>query len=59
MVACSDSRHYGKISDHVYRFSAADLTNEERGSVHGNDEHIRVEAVKRAVEFYIRLISRC
>ena len=59
MVQCSDSRHYGRISNHVYRFSAADLTAEERSSIHGNDEHVRVEVVKRAVEFYIRLMRKC
>lgn len=59
MVQCSDSRHYGRISKHVYRFSAADMTADERSSVHGNDEHVRVEVVKRAVEFYIRLIRKC
>ena len=59
MVQCSDSRHYGRISNHVYRFSAADLTAEERESIHGNDEHVRVEVVKRAVEFYIRLMCKC
>ena len=58
MVACSDSRHYGRISNHVYRFSAADLTTDERSSIHGNDEHVRVEVVKRTVEFYIRLINK-
>ena len=59
MVQCSDSRHYGRISNHVYRFSAADLTAEERSSIHGNDEHVRVAVVKRAVEFYIRLMGKC
>jgi carboxypeptidase PM20D1 len=59
MIQCSDSRHYGRISNHVYRFSAADLTAEERSSIHGNDEHIRVEVIKRTVEFYIRLMRKC
>ena len=59
MVQCSDSRHYNAISDRVYRFSAADMTEEEMHSIHGNDEHIRLETIERAVEFYIRVIKQC
>ena len=59
MVQCSDSRHYGPISNHVYRFSAMDLTAGERSTIHGNNERIRVETVGKAVEFYIRLLGRC
>ncbi len=59
MVQCSDSRHYRDLSRHVYRFSAMDLTAEERRSIHGNNEKIRLETIGKAVEFYIRLMGQC
>jgi carboxypeptidase PM20D1 len=59
MVQCSDSRHYRDLSNHVYRFSAMDLTAEERKTIHGNNEKIRLETLGRSVEFYIRLMKKC
>lgn len=59
MVQCSDSRHYGRISDKVYRFSAMDLTTEERHTIHGNNEHIRLETITSAVEFFYRVMKDC
>jgi acetylornithine deacetylase/succinyl-diaminopimelate desuccinylase-like protein len=36
-----------------------DLTAEERKTIHGNNERIRLESISKAAEFYIRLMKKC
>ncbi|MDR2159281.1 MAG: M20/M25/M40 family metallo-hydrolase [Treponema sp.] len=55
MVATTDSRHYQDLAGGIFRFSPHQLTPGELNRVHGHDERISVDNLRRGVEFYTRL----
>lgn len=50
---------YKNICSRKSAILITDLTAEECGTPHGNNERIRVETVGRAVKFYVRLMRQC
>jgi carboxypeptidase PM20D1 len=57
MLAASDSRHFARISDVVYRFSPFEMSKDERGTLHAMNERMHVATFLRGVEFYCRLVA--
>ena len=59
MLACSDSRHYCRLCEHVYRFSGMPLTKEQRGMIHGANERIPLTLLSDTVRFFGRVLLQC
>jgi carboxypeptidase PM20D1 len=57
-MAASDSRHFARISDYVYRFSPFEMSKDERGTLHARDERMHTATLLRGVAFYTTLVGR-
>ncbi|MGO2111787.1 MAG: M20/M25/M40 family metallo-hydrolase [Pseudoclavibacter sp.] len=56
VMATTDGRHFHRRWPHVYRFAPIAMTSSQRGSIHGVDEHVTIDALERAIEFHLALI---
>ncbi len=57
MLGASDSRHFTRISNHVYRFSPFEMSTQERGTLHAKNERLRIATFLKGIEFYERIID--
>jgi carboxypeptidase PM20D1 len=56
VAGATDSRHYTKLTDSVYRFSPLWIKLEDLNRVHGTNERIGVETFHKMVQFYAGFI---
>lgn len=56
MTAASDSRFFGRVSDHCIRFAPFLITQKQLDSIHGIDENVDIETLAGAVDFYKYII---
>jgi carboxypeptidase PM20D1 len=57
VVAGTDSRSFGGISQDVYRFMPMHFTLKDAGMIHGTNEHMTVDNFRRMINFYAQLIA--
>ncbi|MGE0283631.1 MAG: M20 family peptidase [Rhizobiaceae bacterium] len=57
VLGATDAYQMTPIANDIYRFQPIVLTLEETKLVHGENEHLTLENLKRMIEFYARLIA--
>jgi carboxypeptidase PM20D1 len=57
MVATTDSRHYGGITDNIFRFSPVRATSQDLTRFHGTNERLSISNYADMIRFYRRLIE--
>ena len=56
-IGGTDSKHYLKITDNVYRFQPIRMTGEDLERIHGNNERHELKNYKESINFFVRLIE--
>jgi len=58
MMAATDSRHFTRICERVYRFAPFRMSKAQREAIHSYDEHLGVDDFLAGIDWYRRLIER-
>ncbi|WP_293785236.1 M20/M25/M40 family metallo-hydrolase [uncultured Aeromicrobium sp.] len=53
----TDSRHFTRISDSVYRFAPLFMSRAQRDSIHAPNEYVEIAALERGVAFFRALLT--
>ena len=56
MMAATDSRHFHAYAESVYRFAPLAMDAAQRATVHGVDESVEIDSLRRGQVFYETLI---
>lgn len=57
VTATTDSRHMVGLATNVYRFQPIVIKLDEFPMIHGTDEHMTLDNLRRLCEFYARLVA--
>jgi carboxypeptidase PM20D1 len=57
MIAGTDSKYFGDVSDHIFKFSPVVAKPEDLPRFHGTNERLAINNYADAIRFYHRLIS--
>lgn len=58
MVATTDSRWFGKITDGIYQFEPFPSLTEDYRKIHAAGERLAIDSLCEGVEYFIRLVKR-
>ena len=56
LTGASDSRFFGRVSDHCIRFAPFLIDQKQLDSIHGIDENVNIDTLGPAVDFYKYII---
>lgn len=54
----TDARRYQNVCQNIYRISPYQISNDDLGRIHGQDERISIDNVGKAVAFFVKMMKK-